>query len=324
MAGGPSTPELVAAVSAAGGFGYLAAGYLTPTALAELIRRTRELTDRPFGVNLFVPEPGTPVDLSDFAESLRPEAERLGAEIPDPDWSDTDHWADKVELLCDEPVAVVSFTFGLPDPAAVAALHGAGSVLVGTVTTVDEAVAAVERGMDALCVQGPAAGGHRATHRAADAPEDLPLPDLLAAVRKSVDAPLIAAGGIASSADVRELLAIGAVAVQVGTLFLRCPEAGTNATHRHGLTLDRDTVVTRAFSGRPARGLRNRFIDAHHADAPAAYPQVNQLTGPSRKKAAAAGDAENLHLWAGTGYRHAREVPAADVIRDLTIGIPPR
>lgn len=316
MAGGPSTPALVAAVSAAGGFGYLAAGYLGAPALADLIDTTRNLTDHPFGVNLFVPEACRRIDLSAYAASLRPDAERLGAAIPEPDWSDTDHWADKVELLCARPVAVVSFTFGLPDEAVVERLRAAGSTLVATVTTLTEAQAAVERGLDALCVQGPGAGGHRATHHVADEPDDTPLAELLSAVHGSVDVPLIAAGGVAGAAGVEELLDHGAVAVQVGSLFLRCDEAGTNPTHRRALTEDREPVLTRAYSGRPARGLRNHFIDAHH-DAPPAYPQVNQLTGPIRRRAAATGDTETLHLWAGTGYRAAREVSAAEVVASL-------
>ncbi|OYO06031.1 NAD(P)H-dependent flavin oxidoreductase [Enemella evansiae] len=317
MAGGPSTPELVAAVCEAGGFGYLPAGYLTADALAERIARTRELTERPFGVNLFVPEPQQRQDLSAYAESLRPDAERLGAAVGKLDWSDTDHWAAKLELLAGDPVAVVSFTFGLPSAEEAERLHAAGSALVGTITTVPEARAAADRGMDALCVQGPDAGGHRGTHRVTDEPSTLPLADLLAEVRAAVELPLIATGGIGTAAQIRELLAAGATAVQLGSLFLRCPEAGTNETHRKALTRRRDTVVTRAFSGRPARGLRNRFIDEHDADAPAAYPQVNQLTGPLRKAAAAAGDADSLHLWAGTNYRRAVDLPAADLVTAL-------
>ncbi|MDO5501281.1 MAG: nitronate monooxygenase [Propionibacteriaceae bacterium] len=317
MAGGPSTPELVAAVSGGGGFGYLAAGYLTPDALAERIAATRQLTKRPFGVNLFVPEPVAPMDVSGYAARLRADAERLDAEVGEPDWTDTDHWAEKVGLLCADPVAVVSFTFGLPDAHVAARLHAAGSVLVGTVTTVAEATAAVACGLDALCVQGPDAGGHRATHRITDEPDPTPLPKLLAAVRAAVDVPLIAAGGIGTGAQARELLALGASAVQLGSLFLLCPEAGTNPTHRKALTRKRATVVTRAYTGRPARGLRNRFIETHDAHAPAAYPQVNQLTGPLRKAAAAAGDADTLHLWAGTGYRRALAIPAGELIAAL-------
>lgn len=321
MAGGPTTPELVAAVCRAGGFGYLAGGYLSPSALGDLIRRTRRLTDAAFGMNLFVPEPSSPVDLSAYAESLRPDAARLGADVPDPDWADTDHWAAKVALLCAEPVRVVSFTFGLPEADVVEALHAAGSALVGTVTTVAEARAAVDCGMDALCVQGPEAGGHRATHRTADVPGIVPLQELLTAVRAEVNVPLIAAGGITTGAGIRGLLESGATAAQLGTLFLRCPEAGTHPTHRKALTGQRDTVLTRAYSGRPARGLRNRFIDAHDAEAPWAYPQVNQLTGPLRRRAAEAGDADTLHLWAGTGYRSALALPAVDIVRGLIAAI---
>ncbi|OYO20949.1 2-nitropropane dioxygenase [Enemella dayhoffiae] len=317
MAGGAGTPELVAAVGGAGGFGYLPGGYLSADALAEKLARTRTLTRAPFGVNLFVPEPVSPVDLTAYAAALRPEAERLGVQLGAPDWADTDHWAEKVELLVTDPVPVVSFTFGLPSAAEVERLHAAGSALVGTATTVAEAVAVVERGLDAVCVQGPEAGGHRGTHRLLDEPSELPLLELLGAVRGAVAVPLLAAGGIATAAQVRDVLAAGAYAAQLGTLFLRCPESGASPTHKKALTRRRDTVVTRAFSGRPARGQRNRFIDTHDAAAPAAYPQVHQLTSPLRRAAAAAGDPEWMHLWAGTGYRRAPDLPAADIIAAL-------
>ncbi|MGW4898536.1 nitronate monooxygenase, partial [Kitasatospora sp. NPDC004240] len=197
MAGGASTPELVAAVSAAGGLGFLAAGYRGAGAVAEEVARVRKSTDRPFGVNLFVPgEPGDPAAVAAYRRRLLPEAEALGVTLPEETGPDRDDWEAKIAALTADPVPVVSYTFGLPSPEEVRALRAAGSLQIGTVTTPEEARRAQAAGVDALCVQGPEAGGHRATFRVADTPGDLPLLELLAAVRAVTALPLIAAGGI--------------------------------------------------------------------------------------------------------------------------------
>ncbi|MFJ1705109.1 nitronate monooxygenase [Kitasatospora sp. NPDC088346] len=323
MAGGASTPQLVAAVNGAGGLGFLAAGYRSAAAVAEQIRAVRELTGRPFGLNLFVPaEPGDPGDpgaVAAYRERLRPEAERYGVDLPAVIAPDRDDWDAKIALLLADPVPVVSYTFGLPSPAEAEALRAAGTVQVGTVTSPAEARAAAEAGMDVLTVQGPEAGGHRATHRAAATPGTVPLLDLLAEVRAEVDLPLIAAGGIADAAGLAAALGAGAVAAQLGTAFLRCTESGATAAHRAALVDERftATAVTRAFTGRPARGLRNAFIERYEPYAPTAYPEVHHLTQPLRAAAAGRGDLEAMHLWAGTGHRLARTGPAADVVRAL-------
>ncbi|GAB3701560.1 NAD(P)H-dependent flavin oxidoreductase [Mariniluteicoccus flavus] len=321
MAGGPSTPELVAAVGDAGGLGFLAGGYLTAESLGDQVTRTRELTSAPFAVNLFVPEEPTRLDLAPFVEGLAAyaasRADAIGEVAPgEANWADDDHYPSKVDRLVADPVAVVSFTFGLPSAQDVARLQGVGTCVVASVTDRAEAEAAKAVGADALCVQGPDAGGHRATHAMADEPGTAPLLDLLAEVAP-VGLPMIAAGGLATSADVAAVLERGAIAAQLGTMFLLTPEAGTNETHRRALGRRRDTVVTRSFSGRPARGLRNRWIDELDGLTPPAYPPVNHVTGPIRRAAAAAGDAESLHLWAGTGYRRAVAIPAAEVVAHL-------
>jgi nitronate monooxygenase len=315
MAGGPTTPELTAAVCEAGGMGLLAAGYRTADQLAEQIARTRSLTGRPFGVNLFVPGPVQVTD--DAVEAYRASLAGYGIDLPVAH-EDDDGWDAKLALLERDPVAVVTFTFGLPSAEEVRRLHAAGSSLVATVTSAAEARSAEAVGVDALCVQGPEAGGHRGTHRIEDEPGVVPLPELLAGIGSRL--PIVAAGGVGGPADVARLLAAGAVAVQVGTLFLRAPEAGTSQTYRDALVDDRfrETVVTRAFTGRPARGLRNAFINAHGEFAPAAYPQVHQLTRPLRAAAAERGDAELLNLWAGTGYRGLTDRPAAEIVRELS------
>ncbi|MFJ6674373.1 NAD(P)H-dependent flavin oxidoreductase [Actinosynnema sp. NPDC091369] len=314
MAGGASTPALVAEVGRAGGLGFLAAGYLSVEAVAEQITATTALTDRPFGVNLFVPGPRSTTDLAGYRERV---AAQSPTEPGEPRWDD-DSYGAKLELVMALRVPVVSFTFGLPNPEDVHRLHAAGATVVVTVTTPQEAAQAAQVGADALCVQGSDAGGHRGTF--ADdgvSPGGGELYGVLAAlrlVRAKVDLPLIATGGLVHGADVAAVLAAGAVAAQLGTAFLTTPEAGTSAAHRQALAEGtRRTALTRAFSGRPARGLVNRFLVENQERAPAAYPEVHHLTKPVR----ATGDPELMSLWAGQTYALVRAAPAAEVVARL-------
>lgn len=320
MAGGPTTPALVLAAVSAGSLGFLAGGYRTADDLAGQIARVGASTDR-FGVNLFAPTP-VPVDPAAYAarrDRLAPLAERLGVELPAEPREDDDQWRAKVDVLVATPPPLVSFTFGLPDRDSVAALRRAGCMLLQTVTSVDEAALAVEEGLDALVVQSAAAGGHYGMLDPRAPASTLALPDLVRAVRAQTDLPLIAGGGVADTSGVRAALAAGATAVAVGTLLLRTPEAGTSAAYRSALAEDRgDPVVTRAFSGRPARGLPNDFIRTYDGGAPLGYPAIHHLTSPIRRAAAAAGDPEWINLWAGTGYRSGTDLPAADVLRSLS------
>ncbi|MEU4097496.1 nitronate monooxygenase [Streptomyces sp. NPDC026673] len=325
MAGGPTTPALVTAVARAGGLGFLAGGYRTTAALAEQIAAVRT-EGVAFGVNLFAPNP-VPVDPDAFrhyARAIAPEAEKHGIEVLAAEIvEDDDHWRDKIELLLSDPVPVVSFTFGIPEAAVVAALRAAGSVVVQTVTSAEEARLAAEAGADVLAVQASAAGGHSGTLTPQHIPASVPLTDLLGEVRRAVSLPLVAAGGVATPEAVAGALRAGAAAVMVGTVLLRAEEAGTSRPHRAALAdpAPRDTVVTRAFTGRPARALRNDFTDRHTEGAPAGYPALHHLTSPMRKAAAAAGDPERINLWAGTGYRHATEEPAERILRRLASGL---
>ena len=320
MAGGPTSLALVRASAEAGAFPFLAAGYKTPAAMAEEVLQARELGTA-FGVNLFVPTQA-PIDLEAFrayAAELQPEADAYGLRLDPEPVDDDDHWHEKLAYLLADPVPVVSLTFALPRAADVAALQRAGTRVLASITAPDEALAAAAAGVDGLVVQGTGAGGHSARHDPARALPPLGTEDLLRAVRLAVDLPMIAAGGVDGPDAVRTLLAAGAEAVAVGTLLLRTNEAGTSPTHRAALRDPRfsETVVTRAFTGRPARALRNAFVDRHDAHAPVAYPAVHHLTRELRQAAGKAGDADRLHLWAGTGYRSAPDGPAADVLRWL-------
>jgi len=320
MAGGPSTPQLAAAGTNAGGLGFVAAGYLTADALADRIAAARALTTGPLGVNLFVPQPSaaTPDAIGTYAAALAQEAERYGAKLGDPVYTD-DAWQAKLDVVADLRPDVVSFTFGLPSSRERRRLGDAGVTTVGTVTTLEEADAAVACGVDAVVVQGPSAGGHRGTFDPVAQPNSQPLGELLAGVCARVDVPVIAAGGLVGADDVAGVLDAGAAAAQLGTAFLLADEAGSGPVHRAALRDPQftETVVTKSFSGRYARGLRNRFVDEHEAQAPFGYPEVHYLTGPLRAASVRAGDPHGTNVWAGTGFASIRTGPVADIIADL-------
>ena len=312
LAGGPSTPRLAAAVSDVGALGFLAAGYLDAGRVATDIAAVRALTTRVFGVNVFVPagQPAARRVVDVYARSLEGDARRLGVPLGAPRFDD-DGFTGKIDLLCRERAAVVSFTFGLPPRAVVERLRAVGTEVWLTVTSPDEATAAELLDPDALVVQGVEAGGHRGTHVDDDQISELSLLAALQLVGARVRRPLVAAGGIATGAGVAAALAGGAAAVQLGTAYLRCPEAGTAEVHRAAVTTTTPTVLTRAFSGRLARGIRNRFHDDHGAAAPRAYPEVHHLTAPLRAHGRATDDGEVVNLWAGQTHELATDEPAA-------------
>jgi len=326
MAGGPSTPALVSAVSEAGGLGFLAAGYKTADMVAAEVGAVRAATSAPFGVNVFVVEPYE-VDwkaLHTYRRSLQPDAARLGVELGDPHWDD-DHYRDKIDLLLELRPDVVSFTFGCPTAEVLHSLKQRAVLSTVTVTSVAEAEVAVARGAASLCAQGPDAGGHRGTWDLDQDPDRSILPDLLSSVFAVAGVPVLAGGGLAAAADVASVLARGAVAAQVGTAYLLCDEAGTNPVHRAAMTNPAfaRTAVTRAYTGRWARGLANRFM-AEHTEAPAGYPHLHYLTAPLRAAAVSAGDPDVAHMWAGSGYAKAQPMPAGDITRSLARDSTPR
>lgn len=317
MGGGPSTPALAAAVSEAGGLGFLAAGYRTADAVRSEVAELRRLTERPFGINLFVPGPARAdsAALERYAGSLAREAARYGVELGEPRHDD-DGWEEKLELVIEQRVPVVSFTFGCPPRPVVESLRDAGCAVWITVTTAAEAVAAQEGGADALVVQGVEAGGHRGSYDEA-APGDVGLLALLQLVRAGTGAPLVATGGIATGRGIAAVLAAGAAAAQLGTAFMLTPEAATAPAHREALRGGAPTALTRAFTGRTARGIENRFMREHGREGPAGYPEVHHLTAPVRGAARDRGDADGFHLWAGQAYPLAANLPAGELVRRL-------
>lgn len=336
MAGGPTTPELIVAVGEAGGLGMIGSGYLDAAATRAEIGRVRALADAPFGVNVFLLDradseaalsaAGGMEAVERYAAAIGSTADRLGISLAgDPQFTDFDQDATLAALIAD-PVAVVSFTFGIPAPEAVAALQEVGTAVVVTIATVGDAERAVEAGADWLSVQSAEAGGHRSTSTVGEKPDDITTLDLVRAVRGALpDVPFVAAGGISSPEDVAAVLDAGADGVQLGTVLLRTPEAGTSALHRAALADERFTESrpTRCYTGRYARSLVNEFVAEFDELAPAAYPHLHLLTGPMRKAAAQAGDVEVPPLWAGSGWRAAdtyADRSAAEVIVELWDG----
>jgi nitronate monooxygenase len=316
MAGGPSRPELVVAAARAGALGFLAAGYKTPAAMAAEVAAVRAATSEPFGVNVFVP--GLPCAdreaLDRYLGALR-DAGPLG----DGTWDD-DGFDSKVAALLADPPAVASFTFGCPSAEVIKALQDGGCLVAVTVTSPGEAAIAAAAGADALCVQGHEAGAHRGTFVNDDEPgRDYGLLSLIGEVARVTTLPQIAAGGIMGPRQVQAVITAGAVAAQCGTAFLRSPESGAHPVHKAALADPRytATTLTRAFSGRLARGLVNQFIRDHQG-APAAYPEINNATRPLRAAAAAEGDTERMSLWAGQGHRSATDQPAGEIIERLS------
>lgn len=313
MAGGPSTPELVLAAGRAGALGFLAAGYKTPAAVETEIQA---VAPSAYGVNIFVPMPALtdPAAVERYREALRPEASRYEVELPAVRLADDDHYAAKVELAITYRVPVVSFTFGVPSAGVVRALRAAGTSVLITVTSGDEARRALTVSPDGLIAQSGAAGGHSATSSPMTYRGERSALDVLAEVRAVTDLPVVAAGG-----EVAGLLAAGAAAVQCGTAFLLADEAGTRAVQRSAMLSGEhvETVVTRAFTGQPARALRNRFVDTYSGIAPVGYPAVHHLTAPIRAAAARSGDPGALNLWAGTGHASARPGRLADLVDAL-------
>lgn len=347
MAGGPSTPHLVAAAARAGGLGFLAAGYLTVEAMATEIATTRKLLTEhtahdtasappPFGVNLFITNradseaASTPADITAYRGVLGEVAAHLTTDIPDPAYTDYFSSA-KMSYLIDHPVPLVSFTFGVPPVEVIAALQRAGTAVAITVTGPADADTAVAAGADILIAQGTEAGGHRSTFTIAEQPNTtgtLALTAELAARHPTT--PLVAAGGIHSPAAIAAALSHGAAAVQLGTALLLVDVSGASAVHRTGLRRHfadgaaSTTVVTRAYSGRPARAVATSFTRRCGPVAPAAYPYINEMTRPVRA-AAASSDAEDAWnyaaLWCGepladTTSDHAADYAAARAPRE--------
>ena len=321
--GGLSSVELTATVSDGGGLGSFGlCGYD-----ADRIRATgaalRARTDRPFALNLWLPLAGetdptpTGAEFERYLEPLRGYFDELGLALPDR----PDHYlpdvADQLAATLEVEPAVISVVYGIPGPELIGAAHERGIVVIGTATTVEEAVALNNAGVDGIVASGAEAGGHRVSFLRAPEESLVGLFALLPQVVDAVDVPVIAAGGIADARGVRAAVELGADAAQIGTAFLATRQSAASEAHRAALRGPdaAHTVLTRALSGRLARGIPNRVT--RELTDPAPFPVQNWLTGQFRPTAAARGHTELLSLWAGQAAALATETDAAALLRAL-------
>ncbi|CAO3350980.1 NAD(P)H-dependent flavin oxidoreductase [Azospirillum melinis] len=328
MAGGGDTPALVAAVNEAGGLGFVGAAYLTGEQIAERALAIRQRTALPFGINLFAPTPapGPAPMMAEAMARLRPFHAELGLpEAAEPVYGG-DAFDRQFTALLDSGAAFYSVTFGLPPADSVAAAKARGMRVLGTATTVAEAVALEQAGVDGVIAQGSEAGGHRGSFIGDPAANLVGTMALVPQVADAVGVPVIASGGIMDGRGIAAALALGATAVQMGTVFLTTGEAGIPEAHKAAILAAREdqTSITRAFSGRPARGIVNRFMetveDPRAPEAVLPFPLQNALTRPLRTAAGKAGRAEFLSLWAGQGLTLAQRRPAGELVADLLRG----
>jgi len=323
MGGGPSTPALVAAVSNAGGLGSLGAPYLTPQQILEAIAEVRRLTARAFNVNLFAGgfRSESQVDPKPMLDILAAIHAELGLPAPTVPTLPSDPFEAQFEAVLEARPPIFSFTFGIPGAAQIARLKSRGIAILGTATTVAEARLLEEAGVDAVIAQGAEAGAHRGTFAGSFEASMVPTLELVRGIAAGVSVPVTASGGIMDGRDIAAAIRAGAAAAALGTAFLACPESGASAPYKEAILAARSdtTVITRAFSGRPARGLANRFIAvlAGKEAAILPYPIQNALTRAMRGEAAKRGQSGLLSLWAGTGVARARPLPAGDLVQEL-------
>ncbi len=323
MAGGITTPELVSAVSNAGGLGSIGAGYMTPENLRTSIQRTKERTNKPFAVNLFVPNEVSASEqtIKKAAEQLQPFYESLGVHLDELPTTFQQPFEEQVTVILDEQVPIVSFTFGIPPQETINKLKKEGILLIGTATTVDEAIAQEDVGIDAVVAQGSEAGGHRGTFSSPFEQALIGTMSLVPQVVDHVSIPVIAAGGMMDARGIMAARALGAQAAQLGTAFLTCLESGTKSVYQEAIltSSETDTTITRVFSGKPARGLANTFIRDMQKNKTevAPYPIQNTLTNKMRREASKQNNMELMSLWAGQGTRMSKKGTVATFIQDV-------
>jgi nitronate monooxygenase len=323
MAGGPTTPELVAAVSNAGGLGSLGAAYLPPVKIREQVRKIRDLTERPFSVNLFVPVPfeANPQEIESANELLRPYREELGIRAPEGLASFAESFEEQLEAVVIEQVPVFSFTFGTLGLELVGRLKESGLTVMGTATTIREGLRLEEEGVDMVVAQGSEAGAHRGTFFGGFAEAMIGTVALVPQLADALSVPVVASGGIMDGRGLVAALALGAEAVQMGTAFLVCEESGAHPEYKKAVLGGSEdaTAITRAFSGRSARGLKNKFLvemGEHEGGLPP-FPVQNALTQDIRAAARKQDRPEFMSLWAGQAARLARPIKAADLVRGV-------
>ncbi|WP_181347322.1 nitronate monooxygenase family protein [Thalassobacillus sp. CUG 92003] len=323
MAGGVTTPELVTAVSNAGGLGTLGAGYMEPEAIRKTIQDIKNLTRRSFGVNVFVPEfpYATEKEIGRVNQLLAPFRNELGIKDETKPQVDESLFENQIMIIKEQHVPICSFTFGIPDKDIIQDLKDEGIVLIGTATTVEEAILNEQYGMDAVVAQGSEAGGHRGTFSGSYSQSMIGTMSLIPQVADQISIPVIAAGGIMDGRGVRASMVLGAEGVQLGTAFVTCKESGAKPQHKEAIlhTKETETVMTSSFSGKPARGIRNAFIERMegYENDLLDYPLQNTLTKGIRKEAAVQNRSEFMSLWSGQSPRLSQSESAADIFQSI-------
>lgn len=319
MAGGVTTPGFVATVANCGALGSLAAGYMLPEAIRENIRKIRQMTDRAFNVNLFIPGKENPMDTAHMSAFLQLFWDEFGSH-PSEEKEPIPVFEEQVAALIEERVPIFSFTFGIPPQEVILAFHSYGAVLIGTATSVREAQCLDAAGIDMIVCQGLEAGGHRGTFL-----EDSSLStmELLSEIKKQVSRPLIASGGIMDAKGVHAALEQGAVSVQMGTAFLTTHESGAHPTYKKALLHKEGiaTSISRAFSGKYARAVTNRLmmaIEGSEITIPE-YPQQHFLTCSLRSLSAEKGHPDLMALYAGQNANKCQACSAQELIQSLTL-----
>lgn len=322
MAGGPSTPQLVAAVSNAGALGSLGAGYLSPEIIDRDIKKVRALTDRPFSVNLFIPgEVVTDTPSDEVLDKLRSYSKELGVNAPETEDTPVFSFDEQLQVILDNNVPVFSFTFGIPEERHMNELHKKNVALIGTATCVEEGVMLEKAGCAAVTAQGSEAGGHRGSFGASEEVPMIGSMSLIPQLSDRLSVPVLASGGIMDGRGIAAALALGASGVQLGTAFLGCEEAGISGAWLQALLKSRDTstVLTKTFTGKYARGIKNKFIDEMSGleDRVPGYPLQNNLTKALRAAAKSQGNSEYMSLWAGQSSALIKRTNAKELIEEL-------
>lgn len=326
---GVQLSKLAIAVSNAGGLGSLPCAMLTADGIRKELAELAAGTKKPYNVNFFCHAPPTPDDNREKAwrERLGPYYKKFGIDpasiAAGPGRAPFD--AAAADVLAEFKPAVVSFHFGLPTPELLARVRAMGAKVLASATTMDEARWLEARGVDAIIAQGLEAGGHRGIFLTEDLDTQVGTFALVPQVVRAVKVPVVAAGGIADAKGVAAALALGAAGVQVGTAYLLCPEATTSAVHRAALKSEaaRTTALTNLFTGRPARGIVNRIIREVGPLSPAtpAFPLATSGIAPLRAKAEAQGSGDFSPLWSGGNASGCKEIPAAQLTRELAAGL---
>jgi nitronate monooxygenase len=328
MAGGVTTSRLVSEVSNSGGLGMMGAGYMTPVQIREQIRELKQLTSNPFGINLFVPNEFkvTENEIKSANQLLNPIRQQLNlnskAPFEIPNFNNVyEKFIEQIKVVIEEKVPICSFTFGIPSREVMAELKQANIILMGTATTVTEAVENRKAGMDIVVVQGSEAGGHRGSFINGSQENLVGLMSLIPQVVDHISIPVVAAGGIMDGRGLMASICLGAMGVQMGTAFLTCSESGANKVYKEAILKAKEdqTVLTRSFSGKWARGIKNKFIiemQQHETLLPD-FPVQNTLTQEIRNTSAAENNQEFMSLWSGQSPRLAKIQTVECLIKDI-------